>query len=682
MEEVYKNMGTFANDSTISCVKNSPVPQSLPRQERKAEGEHKTGKEMLNHNLTKEHPENNFTASMASQDTSFEILGHNNQKMCNDPCNNPALDFISERTNHDNFKINQLGHLALPQEGDASAGPKCQTGKNIKKLLVGVTSYLSESAIGVSDENSFAHDHNPGSSIKNPLVGLNSYFPEFANAVPDEDSSAKDYHVCSKTSESILQCANFCRIDNGERSGGDTTCAHNHHLLFGAPKLHLQGVSRTASGRALVCPDDKKDSSLSDNDPLCSIVPCSIDTEKRLLVENNIGQVLGNDKVCGEDSRYPLCSIVPCSVGTEKRPFVENNIDQVPGNDKICRDDSRYPLEKLQMSCVCINAVVDREHDKLVAVSVGSHPVIHRKMNSLKAYSMGFSKTNPCLQWEYSPADLADKVECNASMLSHKQPLNCVHLSKKDPMKPMSMGYHSRCSSPDYSQGNNSAYPTENALEMTGHINPLEAHTESGLQMQASMENNERLPLIHPQRKICQLQVCPVANVSNKNGIFALGSVTDFDQRELLVDCHPQLGKDAGTLLPRKRVRFSEVDITHKKRRNIIKLPVANEIGLLSRKWKRSVRFNLDPCLTSQEVKDRLRNCHTKGRKRRLIFQGLDFLVTGFCHEKQKEIEGLLRKHGGMVLSDIPCAEPKGSRILVSDSHQLPVVLSKKKVGF
>ena len=85
----------------------------------------------------------------------------------------------------------------------------------------------------------------------------------------------------------------------------------------------------------------------------------------------------------------------------------------------------------------------------------------------------------------------------------------------------------------------------------------------------------------------------------------------------------------------------------------------------------------------SQEVKERLTNCRIKGRKR-TIFQGLEFLITGFSKKKEKEIEALLRKHGGMVLSDIPSPPPRlrGRRSLKSDAQKLPVILCTKTVGF
>lgn len=66
---------------------------------------------------------------------------------------------------------------------------------------------------------------------------------------------------------------------------------------------------------------------------------------------------------------------------------------------------------------------------------------------------------------------------------------------------------------------------------------------------------------------------------------------------------------------------------------------------------------------------------------KRLIFQGVEFLLTGFSSEKEKEIEGLIWKYGGVVLFDIPSPPiSRGKRSSICQNF--PVILCLKKVGF
>lgn len=77
--------------------------------------------------------------------------------------------------------------------------------------------------------------------------------------------------------------------------------------------------------------------------------------------------------------------------------------------------------------------------------------------------------------------------------------------------------------------------------------------------------------------------------------------------------------------------------------------------------------------------------CYLKGRycksRKRLIFQGILFLLTGFSSRKEKDIEGLVWNNGGMVLPDIPSPSSMGKRMSRSNCKGAPVILSPKKVG-
>ncbi|KAF8748273.1 hypothetical protein HU200_013019 [Digitaria exilis] len=64
------------------------------------------------------------------------------------------------------------------------------------------------------------------------------------------------------------------------------------------------------------------------------------------------------------------------------------------------------------------------------------------------------------------------------------------------------------------------------------------------------------------------------------------------------------------------------------------------------------------------------------------IFQGVDFMLTGFPNQKEKEIESLIRKCGGYVLSKVPPFPlDKTNSIAESSSWKPSIVLSPKKVS-
>lgn len=78
--------------------------------------------------------------------------------------------------------------------------------------------------------------------------------------------------------------------------------------------------------------------------------------------------------------------------------------------------------------------------------------------------------------------------------------------------------------------------------------------------------------------------------------------------------------------------------------------------------------------------KGHLKSRHYRSRKK-LIFQGIQFLVTGFSSRKEKDIDGLVCNNGGMVLPDIPCPSSRGQKMSKSNCKGPPVILSSKKVG-
>lgn len=66
------------------------------------------------------------------------------------------------------------------------------------------------------------------------------------------------------------------------------------------------------------------------------------------------------------------------------------------------------------------------------------------------------------------------------------------------------------------------------------------------------------------------------------------------------------------------------------------------------------------------------------------MFHGLEFLLTGFSSQKEREIVRLIQEYGGMVLLDVPSppSNSRAKRRARSNFQKLPIVVCSKKVGF
>lgn len=65
-----------------------------------------------------------------------------------------------------------------------------------------------------------------------------------------------------------------------------------------------------------------------------------------------------------------------------------------------------------------------------------------------------------------------------------------------------------------------------------------------------------------------------------------------------------------------------------------------------------------------------------------MMFQGLDFLLTGLSNKKFRELQALIRRYGGRVLTKLPDYPSDLRAKLVESTHwKPPVVICPKKVG-
>jgi hypothetical protein len=69
--------------------------------------------------------------------------------------------------------------------------------------------------------------------------------------------------------------------------------------------------------------------------------------------------------------------------------------------------------------------------------------------------------------------------------------------------------------------------------------------------------------------------------------------------------------------------------------------------------------------------------------KKETIFHGLEFLLTGFQSHKEKEVESIIQKFGGCVLSKVPpCRFDNKNKLAELVRWKPPMVLSPKKVSY
>ncbi|KAL0380069.1 UNVERIFIED_CONTAM: hypothetical protein Sangu_0071200 [Sesamum angustifolium] len=107
--------------------------------------------------------------------------------------------------------------------------------------------------------------------------------------------------------------------------------------------------------------------------------------------------------------------------------------------------------------------------------------------------------------------------------------------------------------------------------------------------------------------------------------------------------------------------------------------PIKSCHGCSTRAAKRSTRSSVH-LESKAPLMDKFLKVYLDKEKKSLIFQNMEFLLTGLSEKKEKEIEGLIRKYGGIVISQIPVTNLKGKRSSRFKSGVLPIVLCLKKI--
>ncbi|KAG2544984.1 hypothetical protein PVAP13_9KG399108 [Panicum virgatum] len=127
--------------------------------------------------------------------------------------------------------------------------------------------------------------------------------------------------------------------------------------------------------------------------------------------------------------------------------------------------------------------------------------------------------------------------------------------------------------------------------------------------------------------------------------------------------CRSAVNLNAGKqCLKRKRVQFSEAKLSSRRTKSNRRVPAKSRFS------RSDSRREETP-----ETREGIDN-------KEATFQGVEFMLTGFPNQKEKEIESLIRKCGGYVLSKVPSFS-LDKRMNMDECWKPPIVLSPKKVS-
>ncbi|GFP93930.1 cytosolic sulfotransferase 15 [Phtheirospermum japonicum] len=156
-----------------------------------------------------------------------------------------------------------------------------------------------------------------------------------------------------------------------------------------------------------------------------------------------------------------------------------------------------------------------------------------------------------------------------------------------------------------------------------------------------------------------------------KSHFWASNSSTDNEENPIGTALPESKTPSVQKLGASKRVRFCEEETKISDKKKLRKAQIESKTCSSTRASKKSTRL-------SAYLESRARQMDRE--KKRLIFQNVEFLLTGFSQKKEKEIEGLIRKYGGIVLYQLPLINLTEKRSSRFKSRAVPIVLCLKKI--
>lgn len=370
----------------------------------------------------------------------------------------------------------------------------------------------------------------------------------------------------------------------------------------------------------------------------------------------------------------PLCSFVPCSVST-----VNSNSPQTI--NVAAAQKQLLEVENLRRTSDFNAEFINRDGQDVPTFTVeGFENPVQRKLTLLNTYSTLSSRHDPNLETGRCYRNRLVPSEDHEEIISLKQNMSCIRSWDKG----YSKGLLSFGSASKFAAGreNDESYKTTvignpyavttNCTENNGKL----VSDGAGL-LQPLKES--RLPPF-PNRETCRSHASEL--IVDVNNSFGKTNPDEAGVPETVTKLHSLLEERNNYLETqgqiRKRICLSEVEVDLWQNRDIDKLQSLHKFHSATRTSEMPKNSNACRASQLQDVK----RCSTACRKyvKRLMFQGIKFLLTGFSSQKEKEIEVLIQNYGGLVLLDIPPANSRGKRCSKSHSQQLPIVICPKKL--
>ncbi|XP_028783638.1 uncharacterized protein LOC114739730 [Neltuma alba] len=478
----------------------------------------------------------------------------------------------------DRFKSRWLGGWTS-EELDSSPCNQKNAERN-SKFFIRETSFLSESAGDVPDENSCVQKH------------------DFKRGIGSQSSIP--YETLHKADEGILHSQNVAQCSN-----------------------------------------------LSLDDPLCSVVPCSIPSE--LITSKPQSQDIDND--------VNVPAIPELEVDNFQR-ISDHNVASENRDDQIMSPPDGEDIP------ATIRNMIQQTPQMLTSVA----QTCRKQLRPLKTYSMIIPNQS-----------LFRK--CNQALLPTNQRNGIAALSDKRSSKGLLASNFPDGSKTMQNHDIFDNHKSNTEMRYGKRIDDLKEADKSGIPAESSEERattpilNDRIeqPLLGPEIVGNDIDVEKHRNKHVPPKSFVQHQQNNINK--LQADCNEFHDGHVGV---KKQVRFSGEEERLHLKRTLSKFESSYNKSSSVRAKRRKAFKSLTNFVP--HVKHSLTNYCRKVRTK-YIFLGTEFLLTGLSSQKERDMEALIRNSGGVVLSDIPSPPiSRRKRSSTSSRQQLPVMLCMRKL--
>ncbi|XWS65446.1 hypothetical protein CRYUN_Cryun05aG0113200 [Craigia yunnanensis] len=409
-------------------------------------------------------------------------------------------------------------------------------------------------------------------------------------------------------------------------------CEKNRSKIASDESVLFEGLSDQVDEGIMVS-EDVRSSNLSLVEPLCSIVPCSISSE-------NAGSTLGQNGNSGE---------------------------AIAGN---CFGSSA----ELGNENLHVESIYETRQALPAFGGEYSAAKVRRQLTSLKTYSKVLHERDSILG--------SERLLLNQSTSLHLGDSNngTRFSDNRNPEMSLAVSSIPECTiGRDTEVSKHTTVVDNTDGETTNGKKNYDEHAKERAELQHQPSRGRSSPLILPERMRQQLQAarlldCGSLRKRNAEQAVAQDVSVAVNSGSSLQRIQYECNNSFDMPVPsRKRVHFSEIEVNLQQNKDHPKRPSLHQKRSASRPSK---RFKSDAQIQDSK---RFSTMHLSDQKS-LMFQGIKFLLTGFPSGKEKEIEGLIWKYGGIVLIDIPSPSNRGKRCSRNKFQQLPIVLCPKKL--